>query len=234
MFANGSLLIARFQYISFKQFMSARGERAGVERAAHSLSVSLDARFPCPRSWTRSRTEWLPPIHVYFSSSVFVIFLLLAFSNVDSDGLFSFVIKKYVDKMEKRGITEVGKGVSKDISVTVKQDFNWLIIFVFCKSSTRNKNAKNFFYWVIKYCSGFHTQGICWNILKPIQIKISYSYRVDYYLWRWIRWRNAFWLPVRRDWGIWPGKPWDTCTGINQPLSFKKWRQKKRNDVYKK
>lgn len=40
MFANGSLLIARCQYISFKQFMSARGERAGVERAAHSLSVS--------------------------------------------------------------------------------------------------------------------------------------------------------------------------------------------------
>lgn len=120
--------------------------------------------------------------------------------------------------MEKRGITEVGKGVSKDISVTVKKYFNWLIILLFCKSSTKNKNA--FFYWVKTYCSGFHTQGICWNILQPIQIKISYSYRVEYYLWRWIRWRNEFWLPVRRDWGIWPGKRWDTCTGIS-PLHSK-------------
>lgn len=75
--------------------------------------------------------------------------------------------------------------------------------------------TQKIFYWVKKYCSGFHTQGICWNILQPIKIKISYSDRVDYYIWRWIRWRNEFWLPVRRDWGIWPGKPWDTCTGIS-------------------
>ncbi len=42
--------------------------------------------------------------------------------------------------MENRRITEVeGKGVSKDISVTVNQAFNWLIILVVYRSSTRNK-----------------------------------------------------------------------------------------------
>lgn len=110
---------------------------------AGSWNSWTDARFPCPRYRKSSRTYcWVPPLQISFSRSVFVIFLLLAFSKVNSDGLQSFVIKKYNDKMENRGITEEGKGVSKDISVTVKQYFNWLIILVFCRSSTRNsKNA---------------------------------------------------------------------------------------------
>lgn len=66
---------------------------------AGSWNSWTDARFPCPRYRTSSRTYcWVPPLQISFSRSVFVIFLLLAFSKVNSDGLQSFVIKNITTK----------------------------------------------------------------------------------------------------------------------------------------
>lgn len=126
---------------------------------------------------------------------------------------------KYVGKMENRRITEVeGKGVSNYISVTVNQAFNWLIILVVYRSSTRNKTA--FFFTGLKNTAQVSTLKEYAEISYS-QFKLKFLVNIEWniYHWRWIRWRNEFWPPVRNDWGIWPGKPWDTCTGI-KPLSF--------------
>ncbi len=70
---------------------------------------SLDGRAPALAPESSSR-------------GFFVIPLL---SKVNSGGIFSFIVENKSVKMENRRIAEVeGKGVSKDVSVTVNQAFN--------------------------------------------------------------------------------------------------------------
>lgn len=75
--------------------MSERGERAGVERAAHSL----DGRAPSLAPESSSRC-------------FFVIFLL---SKVNSDGIFSFIVENMSAKWKTE---ELQKSKEREFQIT--------------------------------------------------------------------------------------------------------------------
>ncbi len=75
--------------------------------------------------WSAQLTRWTDARLLSRQSSSRSFFVISLLSKVNSDGIVSFIDENKSAKMENRRIAKVeGKGVSKDVSVTVNQAFN--------------------------------------------------------------------------------------------------------------